>query len=101
MRFSLRGRPVVTGTRFLRFSLLLVFICVASLPPAFCQDDEFVEQGRSILKGMDFTPEMVSALQEKAGKGDAKTQYVLGWLYFIGQSVEKNDELAVQWMTNG
>jgi len=45
---------------------------------------------------VNITPEMVPIIQEKASKGDAKSQYVLAWLYFTGQSIEKNNVLAVQ-----
>lgn len=61
--------------------------------------DELTETGRTIARSVNITPEMVPLVQEKAAKGDAKAQYVLGWLYFTGQSVEKNNQLAVQWMT--
>jgi TPR repeat protein len=91
---------LVTSARFLRFCVCFLFLYTASPRATFCQViDELTGPGRSALKDIDFTPETVSALKEKAANGDAKSQYVLGWLYFLGQSVDKNNDLAVQWMT--
>ena len=61
--------------------------------------DDLTSQGKSILKDLNLTPQMVSLLEEKGEKGDAKVQWVLGWIYFVGEPVAKNDERAVQWMT--
>lgn len=61
--------------------------------------DELTETGRSVARNANITAEMVPLIQEKAAKGDAKSQYVLGWMYFIGEPVEKNNQQAVQWMT--
>src|ERR1700676_1617331 len=86
--------------RFLYFCLWCLFLCSASPQTAFCQVlDEFSAKYKSVLEGMNIAPEMVPNIQEKANKGDAQSQYFLAWLYFPGQSVEKNNAQAVQWMT--
>ncbi len=74
-----------------------LFLCAVSSQIGFCQVlDEFSAKSKSVLEGVNITPEMVPIIQEKASKGDAKSQYVLAWLYFTGQSIEKNNVLAVQ-----
>jgi len=42
---------------------------------------------------------MLPLLEDKAEKGNAKAQYALGWVYFVGLGTEKNDEKALLWMT--
>jgi septal ring-binding cell division protein DamX len=37
-------------------------------------------------------------LQPLAQQGDAKSQYVLGYMYYYGQGVETNTELAKEWI---
>jgi TPR repeat protein len=89
-----------TKTRLSHVCLCSLFFCIAFPRIGFSQViDELTETGKSVIKTLNITPEMVPLIQEKASKGDAKSQYVLGWVYFTGQPVEKNDQLAVQWMT--
>jgi hypothetical protein len=86
--------------RICRLCLETVLVCFVFARSGACQAiDELTAQGKSVLKDWDFTPPIASFLEDKADKGDAKSQYVLGWMYFIGQSVAKSDEKAVQWMT--
>ncbi len=89
-----------TKARFSRVCLWSLFFCIAFPRIGFSQViDELTETGKSVIKSLNITPGMVPLIQEKAAKGDAKSQYVLAWLYFTGQPVEKNNQLAVQWMT--
>lgn len=97
-------RVTATGQRklttLLRLSLSVLFICAAFAQAGTCQViDELTAAGSSALKDITFTPQEVSLIQEKAANGDAKSQYVLGWMYFTGNSVTKDNEKAVQWMT--
>lgn len=83
--------------RVLLYSLIL---CAASTQVLFCQTlDEMTTQAKAVLGDSQFTPEMVSQIKDKASNGDARAQYVLGWVYFIGQGVETNHGKAVDWMT--
>ncbi len=85
---------------FLHFGLGLFFLYFVLTQNVLCQVvDELTETGRQIAKNANIIPEMVPLIREKADKGDAKAQYVLGWMYFTGQPVEKNNQQAVQWMT--
>jgi len=87
-------------TRILRLSFSALFICTAFAQVGTCQViDELTAEGRSALKDLTFTPQEVLLVQDKAAKGDAKSQYVLGWMYFTGNSVTKDNERALQWMT--
>jgi uncharacterized protein len=91
---------LLAKARFLHLFLWALFLCAAPPQIGSCQVlDELTEPFKSAIKGMNITPAMVPLIQEKAGKGDAKSQYVLAWLYFTGQPVEKNNQQAVQWMT--
>ena len=96
----LEVNALLTKARFLHPCLALFFFSFALIQTGFCQVlDELTETGRQIARNANITPEMVPLIQEKAGKGDAKSQYVLGWMYFVGKPVEKNNQQAVQWMT--
>ena len=87
-------------TRLLRLSFSALFICTAFARAGTCQViDELTADSRSALKDLTFTPQEVLLVQDKAAKGDAKSQYVLGWVYFTGNSVTKDNERALQWMT--
>jgi TPR repeat protein len=86
--------------RFWRLCLGTVLVCFVFAHIGACQSiNDLTAQGKSVLKDLGFTPEMVSLLEDKASKDDAKAQYLLGWMYFIGQSVDKSHEKTVQWMT--
>lgn len=47
----------------------------------------------------DFPPPSFDALLEKAEKGDAHAQYLLGRRYNFGDGVTRNREKAVEWQT--
>ena len=47
----------------------------------------------------DFPPPSFNALLEKAEKGDAHAQYLLGRRYYFGDGVTRNREKAVEWHT--
>ncbi len=52
-----------------------------------------------MLNDLQITPQMIPAIHEKADKGDAKAQYILGWLYFTGEGVDSDHEKASRMMT--
>ena len=86
--------------RVFRLSLSILFISTFFAHIGACQViDDLTAQGKSVLKDLNLTSQEVALVEEKADKGNANTQYVLGWMYFIGQSVGKDNEKAVQWMT--
>jgi len=39
----------------------------------------------------------VTALTQRADKGDAEAQFLLGWLYSTGQDVAQNNAHAIVW----
>lgn len=108
MRFStstnIFGLCITSGrcklTRLLRLSFSALIICTAFAQAGTCQViDELTAESKSALKDVTFTPQEVLLVHDKAAKGDAKSQYVLGWMYFTGNSVSKDNERALQWMT--
>jgi TPR repeat protein len=77
------------------FSQLSVFSSLGS-----CQViDTFSEQLKSVLKDKNITPEMVPLIQGNAEKGDAKSQFLMGCMYFLSKSVNIDHALGLQWMT--
>lgn len=39
----------------------------------------------------------IATIQERAKSGDAKAQLIIGVMYYRGQGVKKNDDLAFYW----
>jgi TPR repeat protein len=101
MRERLRTELLTRSGLRLFSAVSCALVILLSLPQASrCQVlDDLTAQGKSVLQGLDLTPDMVSAIQQRAESGDAKAQYVLGWMYFVGSSVDKNHEEALRWMT--
>jgi TPR repeat protein len=88
----------------------VIFLTIASFAPigAGAQEysgpkclgviDNLTEQGKSVLKDLNFTPEMIPLIEEKADKGDGRSQYLLGWICG-GKGVPKNLTLAYEWIS--
>lgn len=92
---------MVTEPRIFRLGFLVLLFCLGSPGVGSCQgiDDTLTAEGRALLKGSHMTPVTVPLLQQQADNGDGKAQFLMGWIYFIGDPVPKDHGKAIQWMT--
>jgi uncharacterized protein len=92
---------VVTKARILRMGFLALLFCLGFPRVGSCQgtDDTLTAEGRALLKGFHMTPVTVPLIEQRADNGDGKSQFLMGWIYFIGDLVPKDDGKAIQWMT--
>jgi TPR repeat protein len=76
-------------------SLALAQPCVSSSQVI----DHISEQYEAFFKSLNMQPTMVPFIREKASTGDARAQPTLGLMYFVGQLVDKDRALGLQWVT--
>src|SRR5260370_12799307 len=89
-----------TRLQFLSAVVSAVFIWLSLPLPSRCQVlHDLTTQGKTVLQSLGITPEIVSAIQQKTENGDAKAQYTLRWMYFVGHSADKSDEHTLPLLT--
>src|SRR5271169_4660430 len=93
----------MTKAKVIRLCFLAIWPCIILPSASFCQSDsqsipssEMPEEFTSALK--DATPQDISKIREKAEQGDAKAQWVLGWIYYTGMLVERDYTKGLEWM---
>ena len=82
-----------TSQRLLVFTLLVVGLLIAT-DQVSAADDGFLERLKADPK------KELAATKAKAAKGDAEAQCNLGFIYDLGQSVEKDYAEAAKWYRN-
>lgn len=86
----------------MRHGLKLLFAILwllASAIPAGVQADPLGDRTSACLKGDARPSTLITRLRQSAEAGDSNAQYCLGFMYFVGQSVEKNYAEAFKWFS--
>ena len=84
-------------TRLLLYSLLL---CGVFPGVGYCQSlDDLATKVKAIFTDLQLTPEQMAQVEDKATKGDAQAQFVMGWICFAGPNGEIDHRKAIDWMT--